>query len=127
MQNLKSFFEAANTAWNQAFNSKNIQALAALYTDEAILSPGNGQALSGRAAVAQLFQSFIDAGVHSHTLEIVEVGGNGDTIYQVARWGAKGAPVDGASPAFGGITTNVMIKDAAGNWRTCSHVWNTAS
>lgn len=115
---------SANAAWNEAFNAKNSTDLAQLYAQNATLSPGNGKILVGREAIESLFRSFIDAGVHDHALEIIEVGGSGNMIYQVARWSAKGAASDGVTPTFGGVTTSIMEQDAGGAWRTRSHVWN---
>lgn len=121
----RTVVEAANAAWNQALNSGNPQGLAALYTDDAILSPGNGRTLVGRAEIEALFRSFVEAGVHNHTLEIIEVGGSDTLIYQVARWSAQGAAAaDGKTPSFGGITTSVLEEGPDGAWRARSHVWN---
>ncbi len=122
--NNRSIIEAANVEWNKAFNSSNLKDLVALYTENASLSPGNGNALVGRAEIENLFKSFIDAGVHNHTLEIIEVGGSDKLIYQVARWKAQGAVANGETPSFGGITTSVLEQSADGNWLAHTHVWN---
>jgi len=119
--------ENANVAWNIAFNSKDINALVELYANSAILSPGNGAVLTGHEEITGLFKSFFDGGVNSHTLEIVKVEGFGNVIYQVAKWSAKGAEVDGVKPIFGGITTSVMNKTTEGKWEVKSHVWNVKS
>ncbi|HZV61572.1 MAG TPA: SgcJ/EcaC family oxidoreductase [Methylophilaceae bacterium] len=124
MQDFSTIIASANEAWNAAFNSGDTERLAALYADNAVLSPGNGQVLVGRAAIANLFKTFIDAGVVEHTLETVEVNGDENALFQVARWSAKGAATDGARTEFGGITLNVMKRDASGNWLTQAHVWN---
>lgn len=121
----RAIVEAANAAWNQALNSGNPQALAALYTENAIVSPGNGKTLVGRAEIEALYRGFVDAGVHNHTLDIIEVGGSDTLIYQVARWNAQGAAADGKTPSFGGITTSVLERSPDGTWRARSHVWNT--
>ena len=126
MNEPSSIAAAANAVWNEAFNSRDVGRLVSLYAENATLSPGNGQALVGREAIAGLFQSFIDAGVHKHTLETLETGGNESTIFQVARWSAKGASANGLTSAFGGITMNVLEKNADGNWITRAHVWNAS-
>ena len=124
--NFKTIIENANTEWNNAFNSSNVKALAALYTENALLSPGNGIALIGRSEIESLFQSFVDAGVNNHTLEIIETGGSGSMIYQIARWNAKGAKANGEIPSFGGVTTNVLEQSSDGKWLSRSHVWNVS-
>ena len=100
--------EAANAKWNKALNSGNVKELAALYTENAILSPGNGKTIVGRAEIKNLFKGFVDGGVHNHTLEIIEVGGTGKMIYQVAKWKAQGAEANGKTPSFGGIATSAV-------------------
>lgn len=116
-----------NAQWNDALNSGNAKALAALYAEDATLSPGDGKILVGRAAIEQLFQSFVDAGVHHHTLDIVQLNGDEHCITQVAKWSANGAEKDGKKPVFGGITMNVLCKDARGQWQTRAHVWNVSN
>jgi uncharacterized protein (TIGR02246 family) len=122
--NYRSIVEAANTEWNKALNSGNVSGLAALYSENAILSPGNGQTLVGRAEIETIFKGFVDGGVHNHTLEIVEVGGSDNMIFQVAKWKAQGAEVNGEKPSFGGIMTSVFELTAEGNWLARSHIWN---
>lgn len=122
--NNRLIIEAANTKWNKALNSGNVKELALLYTENAMLSPGNGNTLLGRDAIESLFKGFVDGGVHNHTLEIIEVGGNDKMIYQLARWNAQGAETNGETPSFGGITTSVLEQSAEGNWLTRTHVWN---
>ncbi len=116
--------EAANAKWNKALNSGNVKELAALYTENAILSPGNGKTIVGRAEIKNLFKGFVDGGVHNHTLEIIEVGGTGKMIYQVAKWKAQGAEANGKTPSFGGIATSVLQQGSDGNWHTRTHIWN---
>lgn len=119
--------QTLNNHWNQAFNSKDAGALANMYAENAILSPGNGQVLNGRKEIENLFKGFLDAGLHNHTLEIVSTGGDDNTLYQVAKWRANGAEKDNAKPTYGGITTSVFVKDANGKWVARSHVWNAGN
>ena len=124
--NTEATIQAVNIEWNKALNSGNVKDLAALYTENATLSPGNGKTLVGRAEIENLFKSFVDGGVHNHSLEIIEVGSSGKIIYQVAKWSAQGAETDGETPTFGGITTSILEKDANGKWLARTHVWNIA-
>lgn len=124
---IKAIVESANAAWNKALNSGDTKALSALYAEDATLSPGNGKTLKGRTEIESLFKGFVANGVHNHTLEIIEVGGNGKLIYQVSKWNAEGAIADGKKPSFGGITTSVLELNANGQWLARSHVWNAAN
>ena len=125
--NIKSIIEAANLAWNQALNSGNTKSLAALYAENAILSPGDGKTLVGRIEIEHLFKTFVENGVHNHTLEVIEVGGNEKVIYQISKWNANGAESSGNTPSFGGVTMSVLEQDYDGKWLSRSHVWNAGN
>lgn len=124
---IRTTLDNINAAWNQALNSGNAAGVAALYSEQATLSPGNGQTLVGRVEIEKLFQSFVDNGVHNHRIEIVEAGGDDRLLYQVAKWNAHGAEKDGNKPAFGGILMSVYEKGSNGQWLARSHVWNMAN
>jgi uncharacterized protein (TIGR02246 family) len=125
--NVRTVVTGLNSSWNEAFNRGDASAVAALYDEKATLSAGNGKTLMGRSEIEKLFKGFIDGGVHKHTIDIVEVYGNGDFAYEVATWSAKGRDKDGKESAFGGVLTNVFERGADGKWKSLSHVWNTSS
>jgi uncharacterized protein (TIGR02246 family) len=125
--NTRTIMEATNELWNKALNTGNIDELVSLYTENAILSPGNGITVVGRAEIQSLFTGFIEDGVHNHMLEIIEVDGTDNIIYQVAKWSAQGAESNGKTPTFGGITTSIYELSADGNWLARAHIWNVKS
>jgi uncharacterized protein (TIGR02246 family) len=118
--------EAANDAFNKAFNNGDAKGLAKLYSEEATVSPGDGSAVEGRAAIEKLFTGIIGQGVHNHTIKVVEVRRNGDVAYEVAKWQASGAEKDGKTPQYSGALLKVWHRDH-GTWLSTSHVWNNAS
>ncbi|MDZ4213007.1 MAG: DUF4440 domain-containing protein [Methylotenera sp.] len=120
---IKSIIETANLAWNKALNSGSVKTLAALYTDNSIISAGNGIIHTGRDEIEKLFMGFVKNGVHNHTLEIIEVGGSDKVIYQVSKWNANAAE----SSSFGGIAMSVLEQYSDGKWLINSHVWNVKS
>ncbi len=118
--------EQLNQNWNQLFNKGDVKAVAILYSETALLSPGDGQVLQGQKAIEALFQSFVDGGVHNHKIEAVESYRDGDTLYQVANWQASGQVNEGVAPTFGGMVTLVSQRNANGEWKLQVHTWNTA-
>lgn len=113
-----------NNTWNGTFNTADSKALSRLYTEGALLSPGNGKILQGREEIAGLFQSFIDNGVHNHSIEIVESHMDAGMLYQIGYWQAHGKETDGVSPTFGGVVTLISQKDESGQWKLLTHTWN---
>ena len=124
---MRSITEDGNSAWNKALNVGNISGLVARYTQNATVSAGNGETIVGRAAIEQLFNGFVENGVHNHNLEIIQVEGNDKMIYQLSKWSANGAETNGVKPSFGGITMSTMLQNDNGEWLINAHVWNTAS
>ncbi len=113
-----------NDKWNAAFNRGDAAGVADLYAEDAVLSPGNGEALKGRDAIQGLFQSFIDNGVHDHSIDVIEAHQSGDVLYEVAKWKAHGKDEKSKPVSFGGILVNTFRQNAEGQWRSHLHVWN---
>ncbi|OUR73537.1 hypothetical protein A9Q78_03875 [Methylophaga sp. 41_12_T18] len=123
----KALAEQLNNTWNATFNKGDAKAVAQLYSEHAILSPGNGQILKGQQQVETLFQSFVDGGVHNHGIDIVESYREGNTLYQVAKWQANGQTKEGETPTFGGVVTLVSKLNDQGEWKLQLHSWNVAN
>ncbi len=119
--------ESLNTQWNEAFNSADPASVAALYEENAILSPGNGEVLVGQDAIEGLFRSFIENGLHDHRIEVVSAHVDGDTLHEVAKWSAYGVAKDGERPVYRGILLNIFQRDGNGQWKSHAHVWNASN
>jgi uncharacterized protein (TIGR02246 family) len=116
--------QSVNATWNATFNSGDSEKLAALYTDDATLSPGNGEILVGQQQIVNLFKSFIDNGVHNHSIETVNAYRNQNQVVQIANWQADGVNDQKEAITFGGVLMTVIEQNSAGKWLTQSAVWN---
>jgi uncharacterized protein (TIGR02246 family) len=125
--NIKHTVKTINAKWNATFNKGDSAKLSTLYAEDALLSPGNGQVLKGRAQIAELLKSFIDNGVHNHTIETLSTYHQGNQIVQVAKWTAEGVNEQQETISFGGVFMSVLEQDENGAWLTKSHVWNMGS
>lgn len=123
----RALAEKLNQNWNTLFNKGDVKAIAQLYSETAIISPGNGQILKGRTEAETLFQSFVDNGVHEHSIEVIDSYIDGNTLYQVSNWSASGQEQDGVSPTFGGVVTLVSKLNKQGEWKLQVHSWNMAN
>jgi uncharacterized protein (TIGR02246 family) len=115
----------ANAVWNAAFNKGDAHGLAAMYDEHAVVSPGNGKTVKGRAEIEKLFQGYFDAGTHDHTIEVVSAKHAGNVMYETANWTAV-VEKDGKKTPYKGVLLKVMAKGADGKWRTTAHTWNAA-
>jgi len=122
-----TIFETVNSIWNNTFNSGDSDALSKLYTENAILSPGNGESLVGQEQIGNLFKSFIENGVHNHSIKIIEAYRDHNQITQFARWQAEGVNDKQEPIIFGGVLMTVIEKSSDGVWLTRSHIWNMSN
>lgn len=116
--------EELNRDWNRAFNSHNVEALAGMYAEDALVSPASGKVIKGREAIQELFQGYIDNGLKKHRITVLRADASGKILYQVAEWRASGKPENAVIPLHKGILKSVFKRNDAGEWRIQSHVWN---
>lgn len=113
-----------NTAWNTAFNAKNADALAALYTAEAILVPPTGTTVKGTAAIREFWSGLFKAGFKDHKIDLVGVRQEGKLTIAVAKWQATGPDENGAPKQHGGQLVNILETQEDGQTRSILHTWN---
>lgn len=114
-----------NQQFDAAFNSKNAQAIAALYANDAIVMPAPaGQVVKGRQAVADFFGGLIQAGVIEHALTMKEAVVSETMATQTGHWAAAMVGEDGVKQQFGGNVQVVFQKQADGQWLAVTHIWN---
>jgi uncharacterized protein (TIGR02246 family) len=114
-----------NQQFDAAFNSKNAQAIAALYADDAIVMPAPaGQVVKGRQGVAEFFGGLIQAGVIEHALTMKEAVVTDTLATQTGNWAAAMIGEDGVKQQFGGNVQVVFQKQADGQWLAVTHIWN---
>ena len=114
-----------NQQFDAAFNSKNAQAIAALYAADAIVMPAPaGQVVKGRQGVADFFGGLIQAGVIEHALTMKEAIVTDSLATQTGNWAAAMIGEDGVKQQFGGNVQVVFQKQADGQWLAVTHIWN---
>ncbi len=82
--------EATNAQFMEAFSQGDAAALAACYTEDGQFLPSNGEIVSGREAMQETWQGFINAGFKEVRLETTEVEGHGDTAHEVGTYTLMG-------------------------------------
>jgi ketosteroid isomerase-like protein len=68
------------------FADGNSRGVSQLYTEDGQVLPPNSEILEGPEAIAQMWQGAIDAGVASLRLEISEVHGSEDAVYELSHY-----------------------------------------
>lgn len=114
-----SALEARSDAWEAALNAKDIDALVAMYTDDARVLPPDGEMTSGHDGVREAFSGMIDAGIGG-TTTIVEATVAGDVGYIVGTF----ALAAGDEPAGTGKYIETWRLGDDGQWYISNDIFN---
>jgi uncharacterized protein (TIGR02246 family) len=116
--------KAAYTAWNDAFNKADAQALSAAYEADAVFLPMDHNVYEGPAGVEKFFGGMFSAGVTGHTLDLIKAYDQGDTVVAAAKWTAQGKDDKGNPATFSGVATHVFKKQPDGSLKLLVHSFN---
>ncbi|HEX9637474.1 MAG TPA: DUF4440 domain-containing protein [Acidobacteriota bacterium] len=108
-------------AWQDAYNAGNLEAVAGLYTEDAMRLPYQAATLQGRAAIAANLKENHDAGLTKIDIKVLGTESHGDLAWghgTYALMNAAGATVQE------GKWMNVS-KQIGGAWLIHSDIWNT--
>ena len=116
--------EQNDLAWEAAFNSGDAAAMAALYTEDAVLLPPDGAMVKGRDAVQVFWQGFIDAGLSNGDLVNVAIEEDGDTATQIGTFTIDVPDGNGGTVVFAGKYIIVWKTGDDGVKRIHWDIWN---
>jgi len=115
---------AVSDAWESAANANDAHALAALYSENALLAPPNEPLMQGRQRIEAFFAAspkFSDV-----TLENVEVQGSGDMAYVAGIYMLK-VHIPGMDPIEdAGKYLDVRQKQEDGTWLIVADAYNSS-
>jgi uncharacterized protein (TIGR02246 family) len=113
---------AANGNFMEAFNNGDAAGVAALYTADGQLLPGNSDFVTGTQAIQDFWQGGMDMGIKSAKLKTIEVEGMGKTAYEVGNYKlfAEGDQMLDQGKYI------VIWKQVEGKWKLHRDIWNTS-
>lgn len=87
MAQIKTDIQALENAWAAALNAQDLDALMALYADDAVSMPDNAPMLSGKAAIRkQQEQEFASTPAgRTYSFEVLNVYGDGNTVTETGK------------------------------------------
>ncbi len=105
---------AASSAWLQAYQANDWAAVAAMYTEDAVLMPPNQPEIRGRDHIRTWFEE-TESG-NSIELEYIEIEGCGDVAYIRGKYRLT-IPVEGGEPIVDvGKLLDIRHRSADGSW-----------
>jgi uncharacterized protein (TIGR02246 family) len=116
-----------NARFVEAYNRGDVAAVAALYTDDAVLLPPNLEMLRGREAIQQFWAGTRQMGVREAALETVQVEDSGDMACEIGAYTLKIQPEGGQATTDRGKYVVVWKRQGDGSWKLAVDIWNTNS
>ena len=115
-----SVITARSEAWEEALNAKDVDGVAALYTDDARLMPPNAEMSIGQDGVRAAFGGMIDAGL-SADLTSAEASVSGDIAYNLGNYKLMA----GEDVVDVGKYMEIWHRGSDGEWRIANDIWNS--
>jgi uncharacterized protein (TIGR02246 family) len=116
--------KAAYSAWDAAFNKGDAGAVAALYSDDALMLPPSHDVIKGPAGVEKFLLGILKMGAKNHKFEMIEAREQGSIIYAAAKWSATGKDAEGKDQAWSGVATHVFERQSDGSLKLKLNTFN---
>ena len=112
-----------NLSWELAFNSGDMEALANLYTKDAVVVPPSLEILNAQEEITKFWANQILTGTDNFRVQTINLSRHGDVIYQTAVWIATKVS-NGVATDLDGEMINVISRQEDGSWKIQLQSWN---
>lgn len=120
----RAAIEAGNATFSEAFSRGDSDAIAALYSEDAIVLPPGGAMVKGRPAIAEFWKATRQSGVTGAVLTTLEVDASGDLAHEVGTALLTIQPKGKKKPAKASVKYVVVWKRNGGVWQLHRDIWN---
>lgn len=112
-------------AFETAFNTGDMAAHAALYTEDAMVLPPDSAAITGRAGIQQFWQSVRDSGVQRIVLSTQQLDVSGDMLAEVGTAALTVRGNDGQTSTIPLKYVVVWKRQGDELWQLALDIWNS--
>jgi uncharacterized protein (TIGR02246 family) len=102
------------------YNEGDLQGVAELYAEDAVLYDPFGQVHEGRDAIQEAWQGVVDADLTEMNIEHIETEVINDTAYAVAHWTATNDAGETGAEGY----SLVILQRENGEWQIHRHITN---
>ena len=124
---VRKSIEEINTKLSEAVANGDAEASAACFTEDAQFNPPNAAQVSGRENIKAAMEDMLASGMSGLELEVTEVSGSGDMVYETGTYEATINPGGPDAVAFTDKGKYIVIwkKGEDGTWRLHRDIWNS--
>ncbi|MGH7899413.1 MAG: YybH family protein, partial [Candidatus Binatia bacterium] len=121
---VKAAIEAANAKFSEAFERGDIDAVAALYSEDAMAFPPDGEMVKGRKAIGEFWKATRKSGVKSAKLTTLDVGASGDLAHETGTVLLTIQPEGKPATTVSAKYVVVWKRTGGGAWQLHRDIWN---
>lgn len=118
-EDFKTEMQKVATAWKETFNNNEMDQLAALYTEDAVLIDEDG-VIAGKAALREAFTKFRASGATMSSITVDRAERSGSIGYLTDSW-TEAAPKSGGGTDTVEGTSLVVIQHIGNKWIITAH------
>ena len=102
-----------------------MSSFAALHTDDALALPPHAKIARGKHALQEVFQGMLDSGATLKSVQVVDVGSDGDLAYFTAAYAIDVPQEDGLIVSDEGKIVDILRRQPDGSWKFQVTIWNS--
>lgn len=120
----RAFIEKQATAFSGAFAQADFKTLAAMYAEDAIVLPPDGEMVKGRPAIEAFWKGVYDSGVKGVALTVVAVDSSGEMAAEVGKAVLTIKPANQQEVSQTAKYVVVWKRQKDGTWKLYRDIWN---
>ena len=125
LEQIRQTLSEKNAKFREAFRQEDAGAVAALYTEDAVLLPPNSDTLRGREVIKAFWSAVMQMGVKDVLLTTVDLMGMVEFVCEIGKYKLTIQPEgQDVMEDFGKYL--VIWKQAEGDWKLHIDIWNTS-
>ena len=124
---VRADIETVNREIGKAFSRGDAAAIAAFYTDDAVVMPPNSQMIKGRKAIEEFWKGAMGMGVRSIQLDTLDVQSGTDLAYEICNATMIIQPQGGKAATDTVKYVVVWKRQPDSSWKLAADIWNSLS
>lgn len=124
VEDVSKTIEKINMEFGEGFRKGDAAAVAALYSEDAVLLPPNREKVRGRQKIREFWNALMQMGVRDAVLTTEELSLSGDTVQEIGNYTIKIQPEGQAASEDKGKYI-VIWKRTADGWKMHWDIWNS--